>query len=181
MIRCFQTTVTHQRSKVVRSADDCKTGLLFVSTSNLYSSDWLIWSYRSWRFLWNELSSLAIVGESFLKVTFRFLLLLLLLLFSGGQYGNRLLFASVAVNTTMVLSKTGQSEGLKIFHNWENFVRRKVGLRQIIVKIIRRSTCWSCGAMQVAVGIDGVFGVSLNPTLFLCIILYFQIKFIIVF
>ncbi|XP_029214096.1 protein dispatched homolog 1-like isoform X3 [Acropora millepora] len=46
--------------------------------------------------------------------------------YQGGQYGNRLLFASVAVNTTMVLSKTGQSEGLKIFHNWENFVRRKV-------------------------------------------------------
>ena len=34
---------------------------------------------------------------------------------------------------------------------------------------------------QVAVGIDGVFGVSLNPTLFLCITLYFQISFIIVF
>ena len=74
-------------------------------------------------------------AQSFLKVISRFVF------FLGGQYGNRLLFASVAVNTTMVLSKTGQSEGLKVFHNWENFVRRKVGRRQIIVKIIRRSTC----------------------------------------
>ena len=88
------------------------------------------------------------------------------------------MFASVAVNTTMVLSKTGQSEGLKIFHNWENFVRRKVGLRQIIVKIIRRSTFAEFA--EPGGSWDG-FGVSLNPTLFLCIILYFQISFIIVF
>ena len=47
-------------------------------------------------------------------------------LFSGGQYGNRLLFASVAVNTTMVLSKTGQTEGLKVYHQWETFVQEKV-------------------------------------------------------
>ena len=45
---------------------------------------------------------------------------------SGGQYGNRLLFASVAVNTTMVLSKTGQTEGLKVYDHWEGFVREKV-------------------------------------------------------
>lgn len=44
----------------------------------------------------------------------------------GGQYGNRLLFASVAVNTTMVLSKTGQTEGLKVHDHWENFVKQKV-------------------------------------------------------
>ena len=47
-------------------------------------------------------------------------------LFSGGQYGNRLLFASVAVNTTMVLSKTGQTEGLKVYHQWETFIQEKV-------------------------------------------------------
>ena len=46
--------------------------------------------------------------------------------FSGGQYGNRLLFASVAVNTTMVLSKTGQTEGLKVYQHWENFIQQRV-------------------------------------------------------
>ena len=47
---------------------------------------------------------------------------------SGGKYGNKLLFASVAVNTTMVLSKTGQTEGLKVYEHWENFVKQKVCL-----------------------------------------------------
>ena len=46
----------------------------------------------------------------------------------GGQYGNKLLFASVAVNTTMVLSKTGQTEGLKVYEYWEDFVNKKVFL-----------------------------------------------------
>lgn len=44
----------------------------------------------------------------------------------GGKYGNKLLFASVAVNTTMVLSKTGQTEGLKVYEHWEEFVKQKV-------------------------------------------------------
>jgi len=46
--------------------------------------------------------------------------------YQGGEYGNRLLFASVAVNTTMVLSKTGQTEGLKVYNHWENFVQQKI-------------------------------------------------------
>lgn len=53
-----------------------------------------------------------------LKIEYMFL--------SGGQYGNRLLFASVAVKTTMVLSKTGQTEGLKVYEHWEDFVKQKV-------------------------------------------------------
>lgn len=50
----------------------------------------------------------------------------------GGKYGNKLLFASVAVNTTMVLSKTGQTEGLKVYKHWEDFVKQKVCLTQMI-------------------------------------------------
>lgn len=50
----------------------------------------------------------------------------------GGKYGNKLLFASVAINTTMVLSKTGQTEGLKVYEHWEHFVKQKVWLAQVI-------------------------------------------------
>jgi len=46
--------------------------------------------------------------------------------YQGGKYGNKLLFASVAVNTTMVLSKTGQTEGLKVSEHWEEFVKQKM-------------------------------------------------------
>lgn len=49
----------------------------------------------------------------------------------GGKYGNKLLFASVAVNTTMVLSKTGQTEGLKVYEHWEHFVKQKVCLAKV--------------------------------------------------
>jgi len=49
----------------------------------------------------------------------------------GGKYGNKLLFASVAVNTTMVLSKTGQTEGLKVSEHWEEFVKEKVSFFNI--------------------------------------------------
>ena len=47
---------------------------------------------------------------------------------SGGKYGNKLLFASIAVNTTMVLSKTGPTEGLEVYEHWEDFVKQKVHL-----------------------------------------------------
>ena len=44
----------------------------------------------------------------------------------GGKYGNRLLFASVLINTTMVLAKTGYKEGLRVHDHWEDFVEDKV-------------------------------------------------------
>ena len=46
--------------------------------------------------------------------------------FAGGKYGNKLLFASVKVNTTIVLAKTGYKEGLMVHDHWEEYVNEKV-------------------------------------------------------
>jgi hypothetical protein len=48
--------------------------------------------------------------------------------FIGNRFGNRLLFASIEINTTMVPTRIGHVEGLKVYNHWENFMNKKVSI-----------------------------------------------------
>ncbi|KAK3750726.1 hypothetical protein QZH41_017279 [Actinostola sp. cb2023] len=46
--------------------------------------------------------------------------------FAGNRFGNRLLFASIEINTTMVPTRLGHVEGLQIYDHWEHFMKKKM-------------------------------------------------------
>ncbi|XP_032219569.1 protein dispatched homolog 3 isoform X1 [Nematostella vectensis] len=46
--------------------------------------------------------------------------------FQGNRYGNRLLFASIEINTTIVPTRMGHVEGLEVYDHWEAFMQEKM-------------------------------------------------------
>ena len=54
----------------------------------------------------------------------------LLLSFTGGRFGNRLRYAAVVVNTSLTGETLKYQEGIKVYQNWEDFI--KIEVRQNI-------------------------------------------------
>lgn len=45
---------------------------------------------------------------------------------TGNRYGNRLLYASIALNTTLNPAILGYEKGLVVHDYWEEFVKKEV-------------------------------------------------------
>jgi hypothetical protein len=48
--------------------------------------------------------------------------------FIGDKFGNRLLYVSIALNTSLNPITLGYEEGLPIHDNWEEFIQNEVSL-----------------------------------------------------
>jgi hypothetical protein len=47
-------------------------------------------------------------------------------LFTGGKYGNQLLYTAVVIETTLTPTKLGYLEGKKVVNAWNEYIKEKV-------------------------------------------------------